>query len=291
MEDPNIINDENDNTTCGIIMPIANSAPYQDGHWNDVYNVLCEAATSAGLKPNLVSFDEDITVLHKRIIRNIYFNPIIICDISNKNPNVMFELGMRLAFDKPTIIVKDDKTSNSFDISSIEYLEYPSDLRYQSILLFKEKLKNKITDTLRRAGDDPSYSTFLQNFGAFKTARIEEKEVSINELMMDELKDIKRSLRNYSNSVKNMSYSEAGNNINNPSYTYSIKPTQENIRKILEVLSGSPYRILRIIPKGLDSLIITFDYPINNSDAMQLNSYLLSIFNEHPHNEDESPQL
>jgi len=32
----------------------------------------------------------------------------------------MFELGLRLAFDKPAIIVKDDNTSYSFDTAPIE---------------------------------------------------------------------------------------------------------------------------------------------------------------------------
>jgi hypothetical protein len=35
---------------------------------------------------------------------------------------------MRLAFDRPTIIVKDDLTTYSFDTSPIEHLEYPRDL-------------------------------------------------------------------------------------------------------------------------------------------------------------------
>jgi hypothetical protein len=36
--------------------------------------------------------------------------PDYLCDVSGKNANVMFELGLRLAFDNPTIIIKDDKT-------------------------------------------------------------------------------------------------------------------------------------------------------------------------------------
>jgi hypothetical protein len=62
----------------------------------------------------------------------------VIGDVSCKNPNVMFELGMRLAFDKPTIIIKDDQTSYSFDISPIQNLEYPRDLRFNKIIDFKE---------------------------------------------------------------------------------------------------------------------------------------------------------
>ena len=73
-----------------------------------------------------------------RIIENIYSSDIVICDVSCKNANVMFELGMRLAFDKPTIIIKDDSTGYSFDTSLIEHLEYPRDLRFTSIIKFKE---------------------------------------------------------------------------------------------------------------------------------------------------------
>jgi hypothetical protein len=64
-------------------------------------------------------------VTQKRIVQNIYDNEMVICDVSAKNPNVMFELGMRLAFDKPAIIIKDDKTNYSFDTAPIEHLEYP----------------------------------------------------------------------------------------------------------------------------------------------------------------------
>jgi hypothetical protein len=49
----------------------------------------------------------------------------------------MLELGMRLAFDKPAVIVKDDKTDYSFDTSSIEHLAYPRDLRFSKIKSFK----------------------------------------------------------------------------------------------------------------------------------------------------------
>lgn len=79
----------------------------------------------------------------------MYENPIVVCDVSGKNPNVMFELGIRLAFDKPTIIIKDDKTSYSFDTSPIEHLEYPRDLRYNRIEDFKSKLTDKIKRHMR----------------------------------------------------------------------------------------------------------------------------------------------
>lgn len=179
---------------CGIIMPIANTQGYREGHWGDVYTILCDAASKAGFEPKMVSFDDDVSVIHKRIVQNIYSNPIVICDISSKNPNVMFELGMRLAFDKPTIIVKDDKTPYSFDIASIEHVEYPSDLRYQTINDFKCKLEAKIIETHKRSIEDPEFSTFLKQFGTFKIAKLNEKEVGINDVFLEELRDLKRMI-------------------------------------------------------------------------------------------------
>ena len=35
---------------------------------------------------------------------------------------------MRIAFDKPVVIVKNELTSIAFDIGVIEYIEYPSNL-------------------------------------------------------------------------------------------------------------------------------------------------------------------
>lgn len=71
--------------------------------------------------------------------------------MSCKNPNVMFELGMRLAFDKPTVVVMDDKTDFSFDTAPIEHLIYPRDLSYYRILEFRKKLSDKIAGTAAAA--------------------------------------------------------------------------------------------------------------------------------------------
>ena len=104
---------------CGIVMPISSIDGCNEAHWSDVHEILTEAIEDAGFEANLVSNADDVGIIQKRIIQNLYENPIVVCDVSGKNPNVMFELGLRLAFDKPTIIVKDDRTSYSFDTASI----------------------------------------------------------------------------------------------------------------------------------------------------------------------------
>lgn len=179
---------------CGIIMPISTIEDCSASHWGEVKRILETAIKAAGYVPLLVSDANDSGVIQKRIVQNIYDNEIVVCDVSCKNPNVMFELGMRLAFDKPTIIVMDNKTNYSFDTAPIEHLIYPRDLSFFAILDFQEKLTDKIKGTIA-ASKDKDYTTFLKNFGEFKIATIEHTEGSLNEAVLAQLKDINNLLQ------------------------------------------------------------------------------------------------
>lgn len=176
-------------------MPISAIDGCTESHWKEVLHIILESISSAELEGNLVSNADDVGIIQKRIVQNLYDNPVVVCDVSGKNPNVMFELGMRLAFDKPTVIIKDDKTSYSFDTSAIEHLEYPRDLRFSKIVEFKQKLAEKILATLQRSTQDANYTTFLKHFGEFKVAKIDKKEVSGQEFILQELQSMKRTLR------------------------------------------------------------------------------------------------
>ena len=180
--------------TCGIVMPISAIDGCSKEHWIEVKNILSEAIEAAGYKANLVSDADDVGIIQSRIVRNLYDNDIVVCDVSGKNANVMFELGLRLAFDKPTIIVIDDKTNYSFDTAIIEHLGYPRDLSYYEILDFKKKLTNKIQATIKKSQEDSSYSPFLKNFGEFKAANIEHKEGSINDVVLQRLDDMQQAI-------------------------------------------------------------------------------------------------
>src|SRR5689334_21298900 len=176
---------------CGIIMPISAIDGLSETHWLEVSNILSAAIEEAGFEADLVSTAEEVGIIQKTIIQNLYENPIVVCDVSGKNPNVMFELGMRLAFDKPTIIVKDDATSYTFDTAPIEHLEYPRDLRFGKIVEFKTTLAAKLRGTLDKAKIDPTHSTFLKHFGQFAVTRIETTEVSKEDFIIQELRELR----------------------------------------------------------------------------------------------------
>lgn len=188
-------NGETPKPTCGIVMPISAIDNYSAEHWLDVKQILNDVIDSAGFVGSLVSDAEETSIIQKTIVQNVYNNDIVVCDVSGKNPNVMFELGMRLAFDKATIIIKDSITDYSFDTSPIEHLTYPRDLRFQIIVDFKEKLKNKIIATYEKSISDANYSTFLKSFGEFKVAHLESKEVSAEKFIIETLNELRKDIR------------------------------------------------------------------------------------------------
>lgn len=185
-----------DDKICGIIMPISDHPEYDPDHWKDVLEIINESIGQTDFKPKLVSHDEAIGLIQERIVTNIYSNEIVVCDVSSQNPNVMFELGMRLAFDKPVIIINDGTSNYSFDIGGIEHIEYPKSLKYQDITTFKKRLAESITATYQKSKSDDDYSPFLKSFGRkFEPSQPLLEETSGIKSIYQELAVIKRELQ------------------------------------------------------------------------------------------------
>lgn len=190
--------------TCGLVMPISPIDSCSSEHWDEVKNIVSEAIKSIDdpvFTIKLVSDADDSGVIQKRIVQNIFNSDIIVCDVSGKNPNVMFELGMRLAFDKPTIIIKDDKTDYSFDTGIIEHVPYPRDLRYTRVVTFKSALADKVLATHRAALKDPDHSTFLKNFGKFQVASLIESVIPADKLVIEMLSELQTEVSNLRRSL------------------------------------------------------------------------------------------
>jgi hypothetical protein len=189
---------------CGIVMPISSQPGCTAEHWSEVRSIIEEAISSIDapkFDAKLVSDADDVGVIQKRIVQNIYSSEIVVCDVSCKNANVMFELGMRLAFDKPTVIIKDDQTDYSFDTGIIEHLTYPRDLRFSKIILFKKALADKVRATYL-ASRDPQNSTFLKNFGTFHVATLSQADASPGQMALEILSEIQSDLSQLRSEVR-----------------------------------------------------------------------------------------
>jgi hypothetical protein len=230
---------------CGIVMPISTIDGCTSEHWAEVQKIFIKSIEDAGFNGRIVSDADDVGVIHKRIIQNLRNNPIVICDVSAKNPNVMFELGMRLAFDMPAIIVKDDKTDYVFDFSFIEHITYPRDLNYSKINEFKNKLSRKIKSTYLSAQSE-NYTTFLKHFDDTNTLNIARTARDL--AVSDRLERVEKELSFRRDGVRLIPIiGEVASGIWKRKFTVIFKPgvtkeiVENHFEKIKEINEGNIY--------------------------------------------------
>jgi hypothetical protein len=179
--------------TCGLVMPISAWGNYDAQHWLDVREILERAISDAGLECLPVWTGASTDIIHGRIIKNIYDLPLVIVDASGLNPNVMFELGMRVTFKKPVIIVADDQTKIPFDTGVIEHEIYPANLYFQRVEEFVDRLVGRI-DAVQESVKEKTYKAYLDSFGAFTVVEPHEKKVEFDDFLIDRLDRIAASV-------------------------------------------------------------------------------------------------
>jgi hypothetical protein len=189
---------------CGLIMPLAEFDNCSASHWDEVRSIIADAVEKISeprFRARMVSDGDETGIIHRRIIQNVYADPIAICDVSGRNPNVLFELGMRVAFDKPIVIVKDDKTPFMFDTGMIEHLTYPRDLRHGAMELFKAQVTKKVANTYSASMEKPDSVSFIKSFGPFKTVSLEEVKEPADKAILTMLTDLQGQVSRLSNSI------------------------------------------------------------------------------------------
>lgn len=148
MEESNSKTKEEPLKTCFVIMPISDVDGYPKGHFDRVYKHIIEPACRlVGYEPIRADETSKTNVIIVDILKNILACDMAICDLSARNPNVFYELGFRQAFNKKTVLMKDEKTDRPFDISAIRSFEYQSSLRIDLVNEAIEKLAKALTET------------------------------------------------------------------------------------------------------------------------------------------------
>ncbi|MBK9729681.1 MAG: hypothetical protein IPO83_00035 [Chitinophagaceae bacterium] len=194
-------NGKEESPVCGIVMPISSIDGLHSDHWAEILGIIKDVCNDNGFEGKLVSEAQESSVIQGRIIQNLYSNDMVICDVSAKNPNVMFELGMRLAFNKPAIIMKDNLTDYSFDTGIIEHIVYPRDLRFNAINKFKTALGSKLKSTYEKS-KDADYVSFLKNFGEYKVQHLDQKNVSVDNYLLGQIEAIAKDLNILKNQTR-----------------------------------------------------------------------------------------
>ena len=104
-----------------------------------------------------------------------------ICDLSSKNANVFYELGLRQAFNKKTILITDGRDKAPFDISGFRYVPYSPSLRVDSVEREISSISEMLIETEAAPEDDVNSIVKLLKI---KPAHVEPVELNSSESML-----------------------------------------------------------------------------------------------------------
>lgn len=131
---------------CFLIAPIGTPKSEvrnrTDILWEFIIAPVCTELDYEPIRADLMTGVGSIT---QDIIRMLLNADLVVADITNLNPNVMYELGVRHSSGKPAIVLAQEKEIIPFDIASYRVIYYnldnPKDAR---------RIQNDLTDTIRR---------------------------------------------------------------------------------------------------------------------------------------------
>lgn len=130
---------------CFVMMPFSDPEGYAKGHFRKIYEqIIKPAIESAGYVAYRVDEDGVSNLITTKIFQAIVDCDMAICDLSSRNPNVLYELGIRHAFDKPVVLITDDKTERIFDIQGLSTITYRSSRLYDEVPEDQEKIVEAI---------------------------------------------------------------------------------------------------------------------------------------------------
>lgn len=185
-----------ENKNCFVIMPIADCDGYEKGHFAHVYDDIIKPAIDK-TEFTAIRADEvkETNFIHLDILKNIDA-PIAVCDLSTRNPNVLFELGIRQAFDKPVVLIQEKGTPKIFDIAPLRYLEYSKEMKYHEVLESQKSLQEAIEATKAAEGDSGNINSIVKLMALSSPAIIpnldnSNKEVLALDVMRSQMNDLK----------------------------------------------------------------------------------------------------
>lgn len=172
------------NKSCFVIMPIADCEGYEKGHFAHVYNDIIKPAIE---KTEFMAIRADevkeTNLIHLDILKKLIDAPIAVCDLSTRNPNVLFELGIRQAFDKPVVLIQEKGTPKIFDIAPLRYLEYSKEMKYHEVLESQKNLQEAIEATKSVENDAGNINSIVKLMALSSSAVIPNLDKSNKEVM------------------------------------------------------------------------------------------------------------
>jgi hypothetical protein len=109
---------------CFVIMPfVERDDRHSTGFFNEVLAaVFTPAITGAGLEVRTAK-RQGSDVIQSTIVKELLAADLVLADLTEHNPNVLFELGVRMASERPVVLVRARGTGAIFDVDNMLRVE------------------------------------------------------------------------------------------------------------------------------------------------------------------------
>jgi ActR/RegA family two-component response regulator len=110
---------------CFVIMPFSATKSCTADQWSDIFeNAIKPAVESSGYDYECSKADLVIGNIIRDILDNLNKADIVIADMTDKNPNVFYELGVRHTLRNGTILITQDMEDVPFDLRHYATIQY-----------------------------------------------------------------------------------------------------------------------------------------------------------------------
>ncbi len=185
---------------CFVLMPISDPDGYVKGHFQHVFDdIVSPACDRAGFKALRADQVKQSNLIHLDIVQKLIDVPMAVCDLSSRNPNVLFELALRQAFDKPVALIQEIGTPPVFDISPFRYTEYRKELTYHEVLEDQALIATAIQETFSAHTDGRGINSIIKLLALIKPASLPEINAlearADNQKLIAEISQLREEMR------------------------------------------------------------------------------------------------
>ncbi len=151
-----------------VIMPFSEKGK-QERPPGFFQEVLTQIITPAGDRAEFniqTAMQSGSDVIQSTIIEHLIHADLVIADLTDHNPNVMFELGVRIALDKPIVLIRATGTPGIFDVDNMMRVEsYNPLLWVDTVASDVPKIAKHIADGWTRRDSNRHYMEILAGSG------------------------------------------------------------------------------------------------------------------------------
>jgi hypothetical protein len=157
--------------TAFVIMPfVERDARHSSGFFAEVLLSVITPAAKASQFTVKTANRQGSDLIQSTIINDLIDADLVIADLTEHNPNVMFELGMRMAEDKPVVLIKAQGTGPLFDVDNmLRVFEYSPNLWPTTVDKDMPNLRDFIKGAWDNRASENTYRKILRGTKA-KTA-------------------------------------------------------------------------------------------------------------------------